>query len=118
MDGVCRLLKANPDTCGIPVIFLTARTDAADEQKGLKLVRLTTSTNHSRHRSFWQGSDSPRASEEQRLMLVVVVTVVPHGTVSADRSRETAAALGVGILCNLQPRLTPARTLTNVCLRE
>ena len=51
-------------------------------------------------------------------MLVVVVTVVPQGTVSADPSRETAAALGVGILCNLQPRLTPARSLTNVCLRE
>jgi adenylate cyclase len=39
MDGyeVCRLLKANPDTCGIPVIFLTARIDAADEQKGFEV---------------------------------------------------------------------------------
>ncbi|QID19598.1 two-component system response regulator [Nitrogeniibacter mangrovi] len=31
---VCRQLKANPRTLGIPVIFLTVRTDAADEQQG------------------------------------------------------------------------------------
>jgi class 3 adenylate cyclase/CheY-like chemotaxis protein len=42
MDGyeVCRLLKANPDTRDIPVIFLTARTDAADEQKGFEVGAL------------------------------------------------------------------------------
>jgi len=39
MDGyeVCRRLKANPDTQGIPVIFVTARNDAQDEEQGLKL---------------------------------------------------------------------------------
>ena len=39
MDGyeVCRRLKDNPDTQGIPVIFVTARSDAQDEQHGLKL---------------------------------------------------------------------------------
>ena len=39
MDGyeVCRHLKANPVTRGIPVIFLTSRTDVEDEQKGLAL---------------------------------------------------------------------------------
>ena len=39
MDGyeVCRRLKANPDTQGIPVIFVTARNDALDEEYGLKL---------------------------------------------------------------------------------
>ena len=39
MDGyeVCRILKANPRTSDIPVIFLTARTDAQDEEAGLKL---------------------------------------------------------------------------------
>jgi len=38
MDGleVCRRLKANPATIGIPVIFLTAKADAADEEKGFK----------------------------------------------------------------------------------
>jgi class 3 adenylate cyclase/CheY-like chemotaxis protein len=42
MDGyeVCRLLKANPNTREIPVIFLTARTDAADEQKGFEVGAL------------------------------------------------------------------------------
>jgi class 3 adenylate cyclase len=42
MDGyeVCRLLKANPNTCEIPVIFLTAMTDTADEQKGFAVGAL------------------------------------------------------------------------------
>ena len=39
VDGyeVCRQLKANPATQPIPVIFLTAKSDAEDEQKGLAL---------------------------------------------------------------------------------
>src|SRR6516165_5819122 len=39
MDGfeVCRKLKANPDTREIPIIFLTAKTDAVDEVKGFEV---------------------------------------------------------------------------------
>ncbi len=39
IDGyeVLRRLKGNPVTSGIPVIFLTARTDADDERQGLEL---------------------------------------------------------------------------------
>src|SRR5262245_24609423 len=39
IDGfeVCRRLKANPDTRGIPIIFLTAKTDSVDESKGFEL---------------------------------------------------------------------------------
>ena len=39
MDGydMCRLLKANAATRNIPVIFLTARSELEDEQKGLDL---------------------------------------------------------------------------------
>nr|WP_211245025.1 two-component system response regulator [Thalassotalea mangrovi] len=39
MDGheVCRLLKANPLTVDIPVIFITAKTSIEDEQMGLGL---------------------------------------------------------------------------------
>jgi putative two-component system response regulator len=39
MDGyeVCRRLKANPKTADIPVIFITARSDIDDEQRGLDL---------------------------------------------------------------------------------
>jgi phosphoserine phosphatase RsbU/P len=39
MDGfeVCRRLKANPDTREIPIIFLTAKTDAVDEVRGFDL---------------------------------------------------------------------------------
>jgi putative two-component system response regulator len=39
IDGyeVCRRLKVNPLTKSIPVVFLTARTDEADEQRGFDL---------------------------------------------------------------------------------
>src|SRR6516165_4456965 len=39
MDGfeVCRRLKASPDTSEIPVIFLTAKTDAVDEVQGFEV---------------------------------------------------------------------------------
>lgn len=39
MDGyeVCRRIKANPDTSGIPIIFTTAKDAADDETKGLSL---------------------------------------------------------------------------------
>jgi len=39
MDGheVCRRLKQNPGTAHIPVIFLTAKADATDEEAGLAL---------------------------------------------------------------------------------
>jgi adenylate cyclase len=39
LDGyeVCRQLKSNPTTYDIPVIFLTAKTDVEDEQRGFEL---------------------------------------------------------------------------------
>jgi len=39
MNGyeVCQALKANPDTRGIPVIFVTAMGESRDEQKGLEM---------------------------------------------------------------------------------
>lgn len=39
MDGyqVCETLKANPLTRDIPIIFVTAKTEVADEQKGFEL---------------------------------------------------------------------------------
>ncbi|MCG8617231.1 MAG: diguanylate cyclase [Desulfobacterales bacterium] len=39
MDGftVCRQLKSNPSTAGIPVIFITAKSEERDEIKGLEL---------------------------------------------------------------------------------
>jgi len=42
MDGyeVCRILKADPKTCDIPVIFVTAMSDVHDEEKGLNLGAL------------------------------------------------------------------------------
>ncbi|MEO6423749.1 MAG: diguanylate cyclase [Candidatus Nitrotoga sp.] len=39
MDGyeVCKRLKANSDTCDIPVVFVTARNQSEDEELGLTL---------------------------------------------------------------------------------
>lgn len=39
LDGfeVCRLLKSDPTTSQIPVIFITAKNNADDEEKGLKI---------------------------------------------------------------------------------
>ncbi|MES9966983.1 MAG: response regulator, partial [Sedimenticola sp.] len=39
MDGyeVCRRLKEDERTCGIPVIFVTAMNEVEDERKGLEL---------------------------------------------------------------------------------
>ena len=39
MDGyeVCSRLKSDPGTCDIPIIFLTSKTDAEDEARGLEL---------------------------------------------------------------------------------
>jgi CheY-like chemotaxis protein len=39
MDGfeVCQELKSHPETSDIPVIFVTAHTDAAQETRGLEL---------------------------------------------------------------------------------
>ena len=39
MDGyeVCSRLKADPGTCDIPVIFLTGKTSAEDENRGFEL---------------------------------------------------------------------------------
>src|SRR4051794_20554542 len=39
MDGyeICRLLKASERTRDIPVIFITARTEDEDEEKGLQM---------------------------------------------------------------------------------
>jgi two-component system phosphate regulon response regulator PhoB len=39
LDGpeTCRRLKSNPETAGIPVIFLTAKSQEAEIQRGLSL---------------------------------------------------------------------------------
>ncbi len=39
MDGyeVCEILKSNPETCNIPIIFLTAMSEVQDEARGLAL---------------------------------------------------------------------------------
>lgn len=50
---VCRRLKADPATRGIPVLFLTAKTEADDEKKALRSGPSITSTSRSRLRLCW-----------------------------------------------------------------
>ena len=46
-------LKADPSTRDIPVIFLTALTDAEDERTGSPLALSITSTSRSRRQLSW-----------------------------------------------------------------
>jgi putative two-component system response regulator len=74
MNGyeVCRILKSNVDTAHIPVIFVTAMTDANDEQRGFDMgaVDYITKPVHpakvlSRVHTHITLSDQQRACQEQ-----------------------------------------------------
>ena len=51
VDGLelCRTLKRDPETAGIPIIMLTAKGEAIDRIAGLELGAETTSPSHLAH---------------------------------------------------------------------
>ena len=111
MDGyeVCRLLKENPKTAEVPVIFLTARTDAADEQRGLELgavdyiakpispaivtTRVNTHLQLKRVRDFLLDKSEFLEQEVQRrtheISTIQDVTMVAMGSLAETRDNET-----------------------------
>ena len=111
MDGyeVCRRLKANPRTTGIPVIFLTAKVQVEDEEKGLKLgavdyitkpisppivlARVETHLMLKNARQFLQDRNAYLEEEVQRRTQEVVaiqdVTIVAMASLAETRDNDT-----------------------------
>ena len=111
MDGyeVCRRLKADPQTTGIPVIFLTAKVQVEDEEKGLKLgavdyitkpisppivlARVETHLTLKNARQFLQDRNAYLEEEVRRRTREVVaiqdVTIVAMASLAETRDNET-----------------------------
>jgi len=111
MDGyeVCARLKANPATADIPVIFLTARSETEDEQRGFDLgavdyvtkpisplilaarVRTHVALKHSRdtlkHQNAWLEQEVQlRTRQVQRIQ---DVTIIAMASLAETRDNET-----------------------------
>ncbi len=111
MDGyeVCRRLKKNPKTADIPVIFLTARSEAADEQKGLELgavdyiakpispaivtarvgthLQLKSARDFLRDKSEYLEQEVGRRTRE--INIIQDVTMIALGSLAETRDNET-----------------------------
>ncbi len=111
MDGyeVCRLLKQNPKTAGIPVIFLTAKTAAMDEEKGFELgaedyitkppspsilmARIRTHLRLKNVRDFLEDKNEYLEGEVERrtreVGVIQNVTMIAMGSLAETRDNET-----------------------------
>ncbi len=111
MDGyeVCQRLKANAETSDIPVIFLTAKAQAEDEEKGLKLgavdyitkpisppivlARIETHLNLKNAQQFLQDSNAFLEAEVRRRTQEVVAvqdaTILAMASLAEARDNET-----------------------------
>jgi putative two-component system response regulator len=104
MDGyeVCRQLKADANTRQIPVIFITALTDAEDEAKGLALGALDYITkpfspalvrarvrNHLKLKRYQDHLEKLVRERTRRLALTQAVTIESLATLAEYRDPET-----------------------------
>jgi Response regulator containing a CheY-like receiver domain and an HD-GYP domain len=111
MDGyeVCGRLKARPETADIPVIFLTAKTDSADEEKGLGLgavdyimkpispaivmARVATHLHLKNARDFLKDKNAYLEAEVERrtkeIGMIQDVTMIAMGSLAETRDNET-----------------------------
>ena len=111
MDGyeVCERLKADPRTADIPVIFLTAKVQVEDEEKGLKLgavdyitkpisppivlARVETHLTLKNARQFLQDRNAFLEAEVQRRTREVAaiqdVTILAMASLAETRDNET-----------------------------
>jgi putative two-component system response regulator len=111
MDGyeVCRRLKEKPMTVDIPVIFLTARSDIEDEQRGLELgavdyitkpisppivvsrvkthLQLKSARDFLRDKSEYLEKEVARRTRE--ISTIQDVTMVAMGSLAETRDNET-----------------------------
>lgn len=111
MDGyeACRRLKENPATSEIPVIFLTARTDEVDEERGLEIgaedyiakppsapivrariraqLRLKGVRDFLKDKSAYLESEIRRRTSE--IATVQDVTMIAMGSLAETRDNET-----------------------------
>jgi putative two-component system response regulator len=111
MDGyeVCRRLKEKPMTVDIPVIFLTARSDIEDEQRGLELgavdyiikpisppivvsrvkthLQLKNARDFLRDKSAYLEKEVTRRTRE--ISIIQDVTMVAMGSLAETRDNET-----------------------------
>ena len=111
MDGyeVCRQLKQNPRTVDVPVIFLTSRSEAEDEQKGLDAgavdyvtkpirpaivaarvrthLQLKTARDFLRDKSEYLEKEVARRTRE--ISMIQDVTMVAMGSLAETRDNET-----------------------------
>jgi putative two-component system response regulator len=111
IDGyeVCRRLKANPKSADIPVIFLTAKTDLEDEEKGFELgavdfiikpvsppivtARVKTHLQLKSARDFLMDKSEYLENEVARrtheISIIQDVTMVALGSLAETRDNET-----------------------------
>jgi putative two-component system response regulator len=111
LDGfeVCRRLKQHPDTRDIPVIFLTARSEVADEQAGfdvgavdyitkpisppIVMARVRTQLQLKRARDLLAGHNAWLEAEVQRrmreLQAVQDATIMAMASLAETRDNET-----------------------------
>jgi len=111
MDGyeVCQRMKANPSSADIPVIFLTARSEALDEEKGLGLgaidyitkpisppimmarirthLRLKSVSDFLKDKNAYLESEVARRTEE--IGMVQDATMIALGSLAETRDNET-----------------------------
>jgi len=95
MDGfeVCRRLKANPDTREIPIIFLTAKTDAVDEVKGFEVGAVDYI-----HKPF----SAPIVLSRVKTQLALQAALAQAREASSDQSFMSSEALAK-VLASLRP---------------
>jgi putative two-component system response regulator len=111
MDGyeVCQRMKSNPASADIPVIFLTARSEALDEEKGLGLgaidyitkpisppimmarirthLRLKSVSDFLKDKNAYLESEVARRTEE--IGMVQDATMIALGSLAETRDNET-----------------------------
>jgi sigma-B regulation protein RsbU (phosphoserine phosphatase) len=106
MDGyeVCARLKADPKTAAIPVVFLTARTEAEDEAKGFELGSVDYI-----HKPF--NPTVVRARVQTHLLLRDTLKQIEERNAALDEKTRMLESLSVKLSKYLSPQVVDLRRL-------